>query len=174
MDTIEKDTPAPGRRRLTASPARIAAVQRAAILPPAQQMRDKQPEKSPVAELDPAGKARRRTRRERSNALYLTMRQTWPALFGTGAAVPLAVGVHDVLVERLGLDVEGGRDLRSILCLHVGRYAYHKALIAEGAVRRDLEGNPVGELTAEQRAFAEKKIERLKSKMAERKTRDGK
>jgi sRNA-binding protein len=83
-------------------------------------------------------------------------------LFGT--AVPLAVGIDIAIADALGLDGDGSRDLRRILSKHVDRRAYQAALLAEGAVRYSLDSNPAGEVTAEQRAFAEKRLAKLKRK----------
>jgi sRNA-binding protein len=87
---------------------------------------------------------------------------------------PMAIGIYDVLVERLGLDVEGNADLRAVIAAHVHRIAYQKRLTAEGAVRLDLDGMPAGAVTEEQRLIAAQKIERLKAKAKARKVRDGK
>jgi sRNA-binding protein len=86
----------------------------------------------------------------------------------------LLLATYDVIVERLRLDPEGQSDLRAILAAHVHRVAYQKRLVAEGAVRLDVDGMPAGEVTEEQRRLAAKELERLKAKAEAAKTRDGK
>jgi sRNA-binding protein len=102
------------------------------------------------------------------------LRELSPALFAAIPPPPMAIGIHDVIVERLGLDPEGQADLRAVIAGHVHRIAYQKALAAEGAVRLDIDGMPADEVTEEQRQIATKKLERLKAKAAAGKARDGK
>jgi sRNA-binding protein len=93
------------------------------------------------------------------------LREIAPALFATMPPPPLAIGTYDVLVERLGLDAAGARDLAHLMSHHVERPGYQKGLAAEGAVRLDLEDLPAGEVTETQRQMAVKKLERLKAKL---------
>jgi ProQ/FINO family len=51
-------------------------------------------------------------------------------------------------------------DLRVLLGQHVARYPYQRALSREGAVRLDLDGNPVGAVTEEQRERALRPLRR--------------
>jgi sRNA-binding protein len=43
--------------------------------------------------------------------------------------------------------------------------AYQRTLMVAGAVRLDLDGNPAGEVTEEERAWARIKFEHLKAKL---------
>lgn len=64
---------------------------------------------------------------------------------------PLAIGIHKAIQARQPeLD---GRALRLALRLHTSSTRYLKA-VANGSQRFDLEGNPAGEITAEQKAQA--------------------
>ena len=111
---------------------------------------------------------------ERRNALFLKLREISPALFAAKSA-PMKIGISGDIVDRLELDAEATRDLGKILSQHVNRYAYQKALTAEGAVRLGLDGTPAGLVTEEQRQMAAKKLERLKAKLKAKaaKARDG-
>jgi sRNA-binding protein len=64
-------------------------------------------------------------------------------------------------------------DLRVLLGQHVARYPYQRALSREGAVRLDLDGNPVGAVTEEQRERALRPLRRSgPGTVAERKERE--
>jgi hypothetical protein len=164
---------APLRHTLRAPAAAVARVRMvlpvevAAPVPsPARQAYDK-------TVTDPELAARRKERNERRNALFMRLREIAPTLFVTIPPPPMAIGVYDVIVARLGLDAEAAHDLRVMLGHHTHRVAYQKRLAA-GAVRLDLDGMPAGEVTEEQRQIAAKKLDRLKAKAEAAKARDGK
>lgn len=65
--------------------------------------------------------------------------------------LPLAIGTHKV-IRKLMPDLDD-KQLRLALKLHTGSTRYLKSL-ANGDKRFDLEGNPAGEITAEQKQQA--------------------
>jgi ProP effector len=100
-------------------------------------------------------------RKRQSIAALAKLAELYPACFTADAAGPhwpLKVGIHRDLIER-------GMQPREVqaLTLYVGRPAYKAVLIA-GAPRYDLDGNPHGEVTAEQIAAAKaERIERQRT-----------
>lgn len=67
----------------------------------------------------------------------------------------MATGIRAAIVERLALsDEEDLGVLRVILNQRVMRPAYQRALMAKGAMRHDLDGNPVAPVSDEHRAKA--------------------
>ena len=122
---------------------------------------------------DPAILVDRRDRGDRRNALFLKLRSEWPALFAPNKPPPLAIGIDQAIIQHLGLDATGVLDLRVLLGQHVARYPYQRALSREGAVRLDLDGNPVGAVTEEQRERALKAVTKVRAgHVAERKERE--
>jgi sRNA-binding protein len=68
--------------------------------------------------------------------------------------------MHDQILEELGC---AEKDLRAVLSLWSRTPAYQKALIVEGARRRNLDGSEAGEVTPEQRGFALEKLAQAKA-----------
>lgn len=79
---------------------------------------------------------------------------------------PLAIGIHKAIKTRLPDIGEGS--LRMALKNYTASTKYLKA-IANGKQRFDLDGNPAGEVTAEQRQQAMETIKERFRKVAERK-----
>lgn len=79
---------------------------------------------------------------------------------------PLAIGIHKAIKERLP-DI-GENSLRMTLKVYTASTKYLKA-VANGQQRFDLDGNPAGEVTAEQRQLALETIKERFRKAAERK-----
>lgn len=79
---------------------------------------------------------------------------------------PLAIGIHKTIKARLPEIDEGA--LRTALKRYTASTKYLKA-IANGKKRSDLDGNPAGEVTAEQRQQALETIKERFRKVAERK-----
>jgi ProP effector len=78
---------------------------------------------------------------------------------------PLAIGIHKQLMARQPeLDKN---QVRTALHNHTASSRYLKALV-EGAARLDLDGNPVGEVTAEQQKQAVMTLRDRLKKAAER------
>ena len=78
---------------------------------------------------------------------------------------PLAIGIHKAINERLP-DIGDG-PLRTTLKAYTASTKYLKA-IANGQHRFDLDGNPAGEITAEQRQQALETLKDRFRKAAER------
>jgi ProP effector len=107
---------------------------------------------------DPHPKARRAP-----NPVLETLSATFP-VFRDGQ--PLAIGIHKAIKARLP-DLGEGK-LRMALKGYTASTKYLKA-IANGKQRFDLDGNPVGDVTAEQRQQALETIKERFRKAAERK-----
>lgn len=83
-----------------------------------------------------------------------------------GECLPLAIGIHKAIKQRQPEIGEGA--LRMALKQHTGSTKYLKA-IANGTQRFDLDGNPAGEITGEQKQQALDTIKERFRKVAERK-----
>lgn len=79
---------------------------------------------------------------------------------------PLAIGIHKAIKARLP-DIADA-ELRNALRTHTASTRYLKAL-ANATQRYDLDGNPVGEIDAEQRRQAQETLKERFRKTAERK-----
>ena len=87
------------------------------------------------------------------------LKKHYPELFG-GDPKPLAISIHHAILARhpeLGLS-----DLKRALTLHCEWFRYLKTLTQPRAMRYALDGQPVGEVTAEQ-------VEIARTRLAERK-----
>ena len=98
-----------------------------------------------------------------SNPVLETLITTFP-VFRNGQ--PLAIGIHKAIKARLPDIGEGS--LRIALKGYTASTKYLK-VIANGKQRFDLDGNPAGEVTAEQRQQALEMIKERFRKIAERK-----
>jgi len=77
----------------------------------------------------------------------------FPALFGAGAAKPIKLRIQaDIHGRAPGVFTK--KALSVFLQRHTTRTAYLRALVAEGATRIDLDGQPVGEVAVEHRDAA--------------------
>ncbi len=102
----------------------------------------------------------------RVEAAQSLLRERYPDLFGNDPK-PLKIGIHLELLERHpDLDFVG---LKRALTLHCGRFAYKKALTKPGAARLDLDGQPDGEVTAEQAEIARQRLAELKAALKAKK-----
>jgi ProP effector len=79
--------------------------------------------------------------------------------------LPLSIGIHKAFNERIPGLAKG--QVWSAMQQHTGSTRYLKALV-EGAPRYDLDGNPAGEVTAEQQAVAVKTLKERFRKAADR------
>ncbi len=78
---------------------------------------------------------------------------------------PLALGIHEVIQERLpGIDAQ---QLRLAMRIHTASTRYLKAL-SQAKTRFDLDGSPADEVTAEQRELASATLRERFKKKAER------
>ncbi len=96
------------------------------------------------------------------NALLETISVKF-AVFREGR--PLALGIHKVIIERMP-EIDTAQ-LRLAMRLHTASTRYLKGLLATGE-RFDLDGNPAGEVTAEQREVAGTTLRERFKKSAER------
>lgn len=109
--------------------------------------------------------AARRAALTRQSDIYMELRKLSPALFAGERPLPLMVGIHQAIIDRLGLDsVQDRIALRVVLHNHTQWRAYQLALAAEGAMRHGLDGNPVEPVSDEHRAQAQDTLEKLKRK----------
>ena len=79
--------------------------------------------------------------------------QHFPALFGAGVIKPIKLRIQVDIHERAP-GVFTKKSLSLFLQRHTTGTAYLRALVAEGAKRFDLDGQPVGEIAAEHRDAA--------------------
>ena len=102
----------------------------------------------------------------RRNALLETLNASY-AVFRD--CKPLALGIHKTIKERMPeLDVA---QLRSAMKIHTASTRYLKAQVV-GKERFDLDGNPAGEVTEEQREVASTTLRERFKKAAERRKAD--
>jgi sRNA-binding protein len=78
--------------------------------------------------------------------------------------------IDRVLFERLSLADDNWRMLRITLSAAVNRPSYLKALAAEGAMRCDLDGNPVEPVSDEHRELAQASLDKLVENQARKAT----
>lgn len=86
----------------------------------------------------------------------------FPALFGAGVIKPIKLRIQSDIHQRAP-----GVFTKKALSIFLQRYttatAYLRALVAEGATRTDLDGQPVGEIAAEHRDAAGLELERRRA-----------
>lgn len=86
----------------------------------------------------------------------------FPALFGAGVIKPIKLRIHADIHQRVP-----GVFTKKVLSLFLQRYttatAYLRALVAEGATRIDLDGQPAGDIAAEHRDAAGVELERRRA-----------
>ena len=94
--------------------------------------------------------------------------QHFPALFGAGVIKPIKLRIQSDINERAP-----GVFTKKALSIFLQRYttatAYLRTLVAEGATRSDLDGQPVGEIAAEHRDAAGLELERRRAIVEARK-----
>ena len=88
--------------------------------------------------------------------------QHFPALFGAGVIEPIKLRIQSDIHERAP-----GVFTKKALSIFLQRYttatAYLRALVAEGATRSDLDGQPASEIAAEHRDAAGLELERRRA-----------
>ncbi|HPG81153.1 MAG TPA: ProQ/FINO family protein [Piscinibacter sp.] len=88
--------------------------------------------------------------------------QHFPALFGAGVIKPIKLRIQSDIHERAP-----GVFTKKALSIFLQRYttatAYLRALVAEGATRSDLDGQPASEIAAEHRDAAGLELERRRA-----------
>lgn len=128
------------------------------------------PAVAPAAPAEPGAQAAKKAAwQARKSALYLRLRKLSPALFAVRAA-PFAIGINTEIIRRLELvDIQDLRALGVILHFTVTHPRYLRALAAEGAMRHDLDGNPVEPVSAEHRELAQAMLDKLACKAKSKK-----
>lgn len=86
----------------------------------------------------------------------------FPALFGAGVIKPIKLRIHADIHQRAP-GVFTKKALSIFLQRHTTGTAYLRALVAEGATRTDLDGQPVGEIATEHRDAAAVELERRRA-----------
>ncbi len=86
----------------------------------------------------------------------------FPALFGAGVIKPIKLRIQADIHQRAP-GVFTKKALSIFLQRHTTGTAYLRALVAEGATRIDLDGQPVGEIAAEHRDAAGLELERRRA-----------
>lgn len=86
----------------------------------------------------------------------------FPALFGAGVIKPIKLRIQADIHQRAP-GVFTKKALSIFLQRHTTGTAYLRALVAEGATRIDLDGQPVGEIAAEHRDAAAVELERRRA-----------
>ncbi len=86
----------------------------------------------------------------------------FPALFGAGVIKPIKLRIQADIDQRAP-GVFTRKALSIFLQRHTTGTAYLRALVAEGATRVDLDGQPVGEIAAEHRDAAGVELERRRA-----------
>jgi ProP effector len=94
--------------------------------------------------------------------------QHFPALFGEGVIKPIKLRIHADIHQRAP-GVFAKKTLSIFLQRHTTGTAYLKALMAEGATRIDLDGQPAGDVAAEHREAAGVELERRRALVEARK-----
>lgn len=98
--------------------------------------------------------------RVRTQHVQAFLKARYPDLFGPQPK-PLAIGIHHVLLARHpDLDVSA---LKNAIALRCRWHQYLKALTQPGAMRYALDGNPAGEVTAEQAEAARTRLAQRKA-----------
>jgi sRNA-binding protein len=84
-------------------------------------------------------------------ALLTTMRKRWPNTFKSEdePALPLAIGIRHQVAKELEGSVRS-TVLNTAFHVYCNRASYREALQQPGAMRVDLQGHPVGPVTAEE------------------------
>ena len=86
----------------------------------------------------------------------------FPALFGAGVIKPIKLRIQTDIHQRAP-GVFTKKALSVFLQRHTTGTAYLRALVAEGATRIDLDGQPAGEIAAEHRDAASAELERRRA-----------
>jgi sRNA-binding protein len=106
--------------------------------------------KTPVVEEPPALEI---PPKPRAPALVAVLAEKWPAVFGQGATVPLAIGVYAEIQTALAGTVSN-RQVAEALRWWCGRNSYLAALGQPGARRHVLDGSDAGAVSDRDREHA--------------------
>ncbi|EOC9843799.1 ProQ/FINO family protein [Escherichia coli] len=119
------------------------------------------------------------TKRQRKNHRRINrLAEYWPELFGAENIKPLKAGViHDMLQDAKARELVTGHGvLRGALTSYIHSTRYLKAIVAGGA-RYDLNGQPCGEVTPDEKAVArgilKQRLERMKQQNSQQQSAGG-
>lgn len=101
---------------------------------------------------------------DETNRIRAELAERWPTMFNVKKGVPLAIGIHDALLEAMP-DITATQ-LRRVLA-HWCNRPHYLAALAPGADRHGLEGVQ-GTVTEEAAAFAAKRLKMLQAQFAEK------
>lgn len=110
------------------------------------------------------------SRREKQREARALLEGFWPEAFSFDDPRPLKVGIFNDLAsdaERRVLPFDADI-IKPALKVYTCRYVYQKALSRQDC-RVDLEGNPAGEVSVEQRDHASAQVKRIEAKAKARK-----
>ncbi|ENC1604126.1 ProQ/FinO family protein [Escherichia coli] len=110
------------------------------------------------------------TKRQRKNRRRINrLAEYWPELFGAENIKPLKAGViHDMLQDAKARELAIGHGvLRGALTSYIHTTRYLKAIVAGGA-RYDLNGQPCGEVTEEDKSVASELLKRRLEQMKQK------
>lgn len=124
------------------------------------------PEDSSSPQKRSDAQIRHPTKRQRRNRKRIDrLAGYWPAVFNREAPKPLKEGIVDDLLQDIatrGLEFGTGA-LRAAVMSYIQCPRYYVALVA-GGLRYDLNGQPCGEVTAEQQESAAERLRKIRSK----------
>jgi ProQ/FINO family len=165
--------PHPGRKKLIvrAVPQPTPRPFKARQLEPAPPMPSKtalQPEPTPLSKGE-GPSARQRKRNSERTAARAWLRSTGPHLFGN-PPLPLAIGLGKEIIACACAVGFKRYAVGTALHFHVNSHAYLKALAADGAMRRALNGAPVEPVSDEHQADALRRIAEIEAASKARKT----
>ncbi|WP_097332516.1 ProQ/FINO family protein [Escherichia coli] len=110
------------------------------------------------------------TKRQRKNRRRINrLAEYWPELFGAENIKPLKAGViHDMLQDAKARELAIGHGvLRGALTSYIHTTRYLKAIVA-GGPRYDLNGQPCGEVTEEDKSVASELLKRRLEQMKQK------
>lgn len=101
--------------------------------------------------------------------IHLFLGKTYPSLFSNDKSSfkPLAIGIAKVIVDRhlddvaqlLSVDhIEAKKMIQKAVSRRCNRKTYYRAMLVDGAMRYDLEGNATEPVTDAQRQNAQQKL----------------
>lgn len=101
--------------------------------------------------------------------IHLFLGKTYPSLFSNDKSSfkPLAIGITKTIIARHVDDIEkllmvdheqAEKLIHNAIYKRCNRKSYYRAMIADGAMRYDLDGNPTELVTEEQRKNAQKRL----------------
>lgn len=115
----------------------------------------------------PPKKNKKQRQNEKHEATWQWMKSNWPAVFGKDKALPLDIGVHQTIHQRLikdQPDLVTHTAIRNVLRGFTRRIKYLKAMKAEGAYRHNLTGQPTIPVSEQHQQEALHKLEKQEAR----------